>query len=71
MEAETLATARRVAAGAPLVARWHKRFVARLADPAPLTDDERDEGFACFGTADFSTGYRAFLAKETPRFEGR
>jgi enoyl-CoA hydratase/carnithine racemase len=69
--AEAMATARRIAAGAPLVARWHKKFVRRIIDAAPLTDAERDEAFACFDTEDFRTGYRAFLAKQTPQFNGR
>ncbi len=65
------AAARRVAEGAPLVARWHKAFMTRLEDPAPLTEAEREEGYACFGTEDFRIGYRAFLAKEKPEFTGR
>ncbi|MGV7246539.1 enoyl-CoA hydratase/isomerase family protein [Caballeronia sp. M23-90] len=69
--AETLTTARRIADGAPLVARWHKQFVKRAMNPAPLTDAERDEGFACFGTEDFRTGYQAFLDKVKPEFKGR
>lgn len=71
VEAEAYETARRVAAGAPLVARWHKRFLRRLEDPAPLGEAELDEGYACFGTEDFRIGYRAFLAKTTPQFKGR
>jgi len=71
VEEETLMSARRIAEGAPLVARWHKKFARRLADPAPLTDAEYDEGFACFGTEDFRIGYKAFLAKKTPDFKGR
>jgi len=71
VEAEALATARRIADGAPLVARWHKTFARRLRDPAPLTPAEYDEGFACFGTEDFKIGYQAFLAKQKPGFEGR
>ena len=71
VEAETLATARRIADGAPLVARWHKRFVARLADPRPLQAAEIEEGFACFDSEDFRIGYRAFLDKSKPRFVGR
>lgn len=71
VEEEAYETARRIAAGAPLVARWHKRFLRRLEDPRPLSEDELDEGYACFGTEDFRTGYRAFLAKTTPRFKGR
>lgn len=69
--AHTYETARRIAEGAPLVARWHKQFVRRVQDPAPLTAEERDAGFACFGTEDFRTGYRAFLDKVKPDFKGR
>lgn len=64
-------SARRIADGAPLVARWHKQFIRRLADPTPLSPEELDEGYACFGTEDFQIGYRAFLDKEKPRFQGR
>ena len=69
--AEAYETAQRIAAGAPLVARWHKAFLRRLDDPAPLTEAELDEGYACYGTEDFRIGYKAFLAKRTPRFKGR
>ena len=68
---EAYAAARRIADGAPLVARWHKKFVRRLLDPRPLTAEERDEGYACFDTADFRAGVAAFLAKKKPAFEGR
>ncbi len=71
VEAEALGAARRIAAGAPLVARWHKQFLRRLTDPRPLTEAETDEGFACFGTEEFAIGYRAFLAKTEPEFAGR
>jgi enoyl-CoA hydratase len=64
-------TAERIAEGAPLVARWHKKFARRLADPRPLSAAERDECFDCFDTEDFRIGYRAFLAKEKPRFVGK
>ena len=69
--AEALATAQRIADGAPLVARWHKKFARRLADARPLTADEYDECFACFDTEDFRIGYAAFLAKRKPAFVGR
>ncbi|OZI60614.1 enoyl-CoA hydratase/isomerase family protein [Bordetella genomosp. 11] len=69
--AEAWATAQRIAAGAPLVARWHKQFVRRILQGGELTDAERDEAFDCFDTEDFRTGYRAFLAKQPPRFNGR
>ena len=71
IEAEAMATARRIAAGAPLVARWHKRFAKRLLEPRPLDAAERDESFQCFATEDFQIGYRAFLAKTKPEFTGR
>ena len=61
----------RIVAGAPLSARWHKKFVARLREGRPLTAEELAEGYACFDTLDYVSGYRAFLAKETPTFEGR
>jgi len=70
VEAEARATAQRIADGAPLVARWHKKFARRLRDPAPLGEAEYAEGFACFGTEDFRIGYRAFLAKQPPEFKG-
>lgn len=69
---ETVATAHRIAVGAPLVARWHKRFVRRLTPrPAPLTDSEIAENFAYFDTEDYRIGYDAFLRKRRPRFVGR
>lgn len=69
--AEVDETVRRIADGAPRVARWHKKFARRLADPTPLSEAELDECFECFDTEDFRTGYAAFLAKSKPAFRGR
>lgn len=71
VEADARAAAARIAAGAPLVARWHKKFARRLADSRPLTQAERDEGYACFDTEDYRIGFNAFLAKTKPDFKGR
>jgi enoyl-CoA hydratase/carnithine racemase len=62
--------AARIAAGAPLVNRWHKRFVRRLLDPTPVTPAEREEAHAAFATADYREGRSAFLEKREPRFRG-
>jgi len=69
---ETQVTAQRIAEGAPLVARWHKRFVRRLApQPAPLSEAEIEENFAYFNTEDYRIGYDAFINKKKPKFVGR
>ena len=56
--------------GAPLVNRATKKFLARLVDPAPLSQEEIDEGYALCDSEDYAEGLRAFLAKEKPSFEG-
>jgi enoyl-CoA hydratase/carnithine racemase len=72
LEQEAYAAARRIADGAPLVNRWHKRFVQRLApQPAPLTEAEIAENFAYFATEDYRIGMHAFAAKQRPQFKGR
>jgi enoyl-CoA hydratase/carnithine racemase len=72
LEREAYASARRIAEGAPLVNRWHKRFVRRLApQPAPLTSAEIEENFAYFATEDYRIGMDAFAKKQKPRFKGR
>ncbi len=68
---ESYATARRIAAGAPLVARWHKQFLRQLDSGMALTEADRDEGFRCYDTEDFRIGVQAFLAKTPPEFVGR
>ena len=69
--AEARATAERIAEGAPLAARWHKKFARRLGEGGPLSAQELDECFDCFDTEDFRIGYAAFLAKKKPKFTGR
>ena len=69
-EAEAIATARRIAAGAPLSNRWHKRFIARLDDPTPIAADEQEECYRFLATADYREGIAAFRGKRKPVFTG-
>lgn len=71
VDGEGFAMARRIADGAPLVNRWHKKFARRLAEDRPLSQEEAAEGFACFATEDYRAGRDAFLAKTKPEFKGR
>jgi enoyl-CoA hydratase/carnithine racemase len=68
---EAHACAARIAAGAPLVAKWHKQWVKRLGRRDALSDAEKREAFAFLDTHDYAEGIAAFLAKRPPRFEGR
>jgi enoyl-CoA hydratase/carnithine racemase len=71
VEAEAQATARRIAAGAPLVNRWHKAYIRRLEDPTPLSRADIEDSYRCYATEDFKTGVAAFIAKQKPDFKGR
>ncbi len=71
LDAETAATVQRIAAGAPLVARWHKQWIARLLDGRPLTAAEKRASFAFLESADYREGLAAFLDKRPPHFTGQ
>jgi enoyl-CoA hydratase/carnithine racemase len=60
----------RITAGAPLVNRWHKKFVRRLAEGTPITFEEREEAHEAFQTDDYREGTLAFLEKRSPTFRG-
>jgi enoyl-CoA hydratase/carnithine racemase len=62
--------AARIAAGAPLVNRWHKKFVRRLLERVPISDGEKSEVHQAFETKDYREGRQAFLEKRDPRFKG-
>ncbi|HYC49149.1 MAG TPA: enoyl-CoA hydratase-related protein [Burkholderiales bacterium] len=72
LEDEVRASVQRIVEGAPLVARWHKRFVRRLTpQPKPLSEAEIAANFDYFATEDYRIGYDAFLKKKRPKFLGR
>ena len=72
VEKEANATARRIADGAPLVARWHKKFIRRLTvAPSPLTAAEIDANFDYLKTDDYREGIDAFISKKKPKFVGK
>lgn len=60
-----------IVTGAPLVARWHKKFVKRLINTASLAPAEYDECFDCFDTEDFRSSRQAFLNRTSSRFRGK
>ena len=68
---EAYATARRICAGAPLVAGWHKHWIRRLQDGRPLNDEEKAASFAFLETEDYREGLAAFLEKRKPAFKAR
>lgn len=70
-ETELTKTVNRIVEGAPLSARWHKKFVSNLRRAQPLTEDDLAEGYACFDTEDYQVGYQAFIAKKMPSFTGK
>ena len=69
------AEARPPRSASPTARRWWRAGTrsspAACATRRPLTPQEYDEGFACFGTEDFQIGYEAFLAKAKPEFRGK
>lgn len=71
-DAEVEKTIDRIISNAPLSARTHKRFLARLRPHRLILEEaELEEGYECFDTQDFRIGYQSFLTKTKPVFEGR
>jgi len=61
----------RIGKGAPLAARWHKRFVRRLVKPHPVSASELDECYDFLSTSDYVEGITAFKDKRSPDFQAK
>ncbi|MFJ3487797.1 enoyl-CoA hydratase-related protein [Pseudomonas sp. NPDC090202] len=71
VEAETLATARRICAGAPLVARWHRQAARQLEAGIAPTAAQIGHSYFCYDSEDFHIGLGAFIDKARPQFKGK
>lgn len=71
VEAETLASAKRICAGAPLVARWHRQAALQLEANVAPRHEQIEASYSCYDTNDFQIGLNAFIAKAKPQFEGK
>jgi enoyl-CoA hydratase len=71
VEAEAMALAHRIAAGAPLSARFHKAAIRKLRGALPVSRAEEIASSDFTKTADFRDACRAFVAKQQPVFQGR
>lgn len=69
--AEAEALARRIAAGSPLAARFHKAAIRKLRGPSPISAAEELAVNDFAQTEDFRNATRAFLEKRKPVWRGR
>lgn len=69
IEAETRALVAEIAENAPLTIKASKRAIDALAG-RPVAEDLTALAAACFASADYAEGQRAFLEKRKPRFTG-
>lgn len=69
LDSETRALAAEIAENAPLTIKASKRAIDALAG-RPIAEDLKALAAACFASADYAEGQRAFLEKRKPRFSG-
>ena len=68
---EVDSVAESIGSGAPLVNRWHKKFVRNLVDGVDVTQEMKEEAYEAFQTEDYKEGIQAFLERRKPKFKGR
>lgn len=71
VEEEVQETAEKIAAGAPLAARLHKKIIRQLGSGAPISAQDMDEPFLICDSDDYQNGFRAFMNKQKPTFSGK
>ncbi|PKR57398.1 enoyl-CoA hydratase/isomerase family protein [Thalassospira lohafexi] len=70
-DGEVATTANRIAGGAPITQRLHKKMINRLRQGGAIDAREFDDGYRAFDSADFKEGYTAFLEKRKAVFSGK
>jgi len=71
VKAEAQALAARIAQGAPLANRYHKRALQDLRGTLPITPAQLEASLRFPFTEDFHEATRAFVEKRRPVFKGR
>jgi enoyl-CoA hydratase len=71
VQEEALALARRIAAGAPLAARFHKQAIRELRGALPIGPEDEEAARAFVLTEDFRQAVQAFKQRRKPVWRGR